>query len=310
MPKHTLLVLNNPVARHLTLLDQLPDAVRILAGDSLEAFSAEAAAEADILLVGAVPRSLVEEVWAMAPRLQWVHTMAAGLDTLLFPALVESPVPLTNTRGVFAPSLGEFALAGILWFAKGLGRMRSQQQAGVWEKFDVETLAGRRLGILGHGSIGRETAWRAETLGMVVTGLRHGFPREELEEILRSSDYFLVAAPLTETTRGLIGEAELRLMKPSAVLLNLGRGPVVDERALVAALREKRIRGAVLDVFDVEPLPAGHPFYELDNVLLSPHCADNTDTWLEDAMKLFLRNFEHFDAGRPLENLADKRRGY
>jgi phosphoglycerate dehydrogenase-like enzyme len=309
MTPHTLLVLNDPAAPYLKWLDKLPAGVRIAAGASAEAFR-QAAPEAGVMLVGAVPRQLAEEVFAMAPRLEWVHVMWSGLDSLLFPALVESPVVLTNGRGVFARSLAEFALAGMLWFAKDIRRMRRQQREGRWEKFIVEELHGKRLGIIGHGSIGRAVAALAAAFGMKVIGVGRTSPREEFDELIETSDYIVVSAPLTPETRGLVGEAEFRRMRPEAVLINVGRGPVVDEKALVAALEQGRIRGAVLDVFDQEPLPPGHRFWSLDNVLLSPHCADNTPTWLDEAMQLFLENFERYTSGQPLKNVVDKKAGY
>jgi phosphoglycerate dehydrogenase-like enzyme len=127
---------------------------------------------------------------------------------------------------------------------------------------------------------------------------------------MAESDYVVVAAPLTPLTRGMLGAAEIAAMKPTAVLINVGRGPVVNEAALVAALEQGHIRGAALDVFDTEPLPAEHPFYRLENVLLSPHCADNTPDWLEGAMRFFLENLERFRAGQALLNPVDKNRGY
>lgn len=309
MKAHTLLVLNDPAAPHLKWLEKLPPETRIVAGAAAEAFR-QAAPEADVMLVGAVPRELVEQVFGMAPRLEWVHVLWAGLDTLLFPALIESPVVLTNGRGVFSHSLAEFVIAGMLWFAKDIRRMRRQQREKRWEKFTVEELRGKRLGIVGHGSIGRAAAALAAAFEMKVVGVGRTSPREEFDEVISTSDFILISAPLTEQTRGLIGEAEFRRMRPHAVLINVGRGPVVDEKALIAALREGRIRGAVLDVFDQEPLPPEHPFWEMENVLLSPHCADNTPTWLDEAMQLFLENFERFDRGEPLRNLVNKQAGY
>jgi phosphoglycerate dehydrogenase-like enzyme len=135
-------------------------------------------------------------------------------------------------------------------------------------------------------------------------------PLERRVELMQRSDYVVVATPLTPETRGLVGEAEIQAMKPSAVLMNVGRGPCVDEQALLRALEAGRIRGAALDVFDQEPLPAGHPFYRFDNVLLSPHCADHVPGWLDDAMALFLDNLERFRRGEPLLNVVDKRAGY
>jgi phosphoglycerate dehydrogenase-like enzyme len=128
--------------------------------------------------------------------------------------------------------------------------------------------------------------------------------------MMARSDYVVAAMPLTPASRGMIGQAEIEVMRSTAVLINIGRGPVVDEAALVRALASKRIRGAALDVFDIEPLPVGHPFYRMDNVLLSPHAADHTPDWKERTMRLFLENFERFRRGEPLRNLVDKKLGY
>jgi phosphoglycerate dehydrogenase-like enzyme len=135
-------------------------------------------------------------------------------------------------------------------------------------------------------------------------------PPEELLALMRRCDDVVVAAPLTQESRGLVGRTAIEAMKPGAVLVNVGRGPVVDEAALLQALRAGRLRGAALDVFETEPLPAGHPFYSLHNVLLSPHCADNTPGWLEAAMRAFLDNLGRFRRGEPLRNLVDKASGY
>jgi phosphoglycerate dehydrogenase-like enzyme len=293
----------------MSVLDTLPAGTRVVISEKASDF-AGLAADADILVVGAAPRSLLEEVWPMARNVKWVHSLAAGLDTVLFPELIASPVPLTNSRGVFAHSLAEFAISGMLWFAKELNRMRRQQSQRHWEKFNVTELRGAGFGVVGHGAIGRATAALAVAFGMEVCGLGRVHTREELVEVLTESDYLLIGAPLTPRTRGLIGAPELRLMKPTSVLINLGRGPVVVEDALIRALKEGWIRGAVLDVFDVEPLPAEHPFWGMDNVLLSPHCADNTATWLNEAMELFLDNFARYDDGRPLRNVTTKELGY
>jgi len=260
----------------------------------------------------------------MCPRVRWVHTRWAGLDGLLFPELAESAAALTNGTGVFSESLGEFAMAGILFFAKDLRRMVRNQAAGRWEQFDVDEISGQTLGIVGYGDIGHQVASRAWAMGMrVVAVKRHAlpagatdtyaeqiYPPERMPEMIAISDYIVAAAPLTAETRGLIGQREFAAMKPTAVVINLGRGPVIDETAMVRALSERRIRGAVLDVFDPEPLPEGHPFYRLDNLLLSPHTADHTADWLERAMQLFLDNFAQFRQGQPMNNIVDKKLGY
>jgi phosphoglycerate dehydrogenase-like enzyme len=202
--------------------------------------------------------------------------------------------------------------------------MVRNQAAGAWDPFDIVEVSGQTVGIVGYGDIGRAVATRVRALGMRVLGVkRHGLaasqadplaeriygPEERIEMIARS-DYVVVAAPLTPETLGLIGKQEIAAMKPDAVLINVGRGPVVEEAALINALSEKRIKGAALDVFDTEPLPEGHPFYKLENVLLSPHCADHTPDWMDQAMRFFLEQFERFRKGEPLKNVVDKKLGY
>jgi phosphoglycerate dehydrogenase-like enzyme len=305
----TVLVLADPTDPLLAMLAALPDATRIAVGDRVEAF-ADAAPEADVILNWTGSRELLQQVWRVVPRVRWVHSRAAGLDDLLFPELVVSPATLTNAQGVFSEILAEFVIGAALFFAKEFRRMVRSQQAGVWDQFDTVQVAGQIMGVIGFGDIGRAAARRAEALGMRVMALRRSSTIEHRRELLARSDYVVLSAPLTPETRGIVGEAELRAMKRTAVLINVGRGPLVDEVALIAALREGRIGGAALDVFDQEPLPAGHPFYALDNVLLSPHAADHTPDWKHRAMQMFLDNFERYRKGEPLQNVVDKRRGY
>jgi phosphoglycerate dehydrogenase-like enzyme len=260
----------------------------------------------------------------MCRNLRWVHSRSVGLDKGLFPELVESDVPLTNGVGVFSASLGEFAAAAMLYFAKDFRRMIRNQQAGVWEPFDVLPLEGCTVGIIGYGDIGKAVASRARALGMTVLGVKRHisdadksapfvtqmYSPEHRREMIARCDYIVVAAPLTPETHGMLGEAEFAAMKPTAVVINVGRGPVIDEESLVRALSTGRIKGAALDVFDQEPLPAGHPFYTLQNVLLSPHCADHTPDWLDNAMQFFVEQFQRFENGEPLRNVVNKRLGY
>lgn len=321
MSETTLLVLHDPAARHLALLDRLPPGLRIAASATAEGLR-RAAPDARAMLVGAGPfRPELEALWPDLKRLEWIHSLAAGLEGILFPALVESSVPLTNSAGVFARSLSEFVLAGMLHFAKDLSRMKRQQAACEWTCFDVEELHGRTLAILGYGGIGRATAVRARAFNLRIHALRRSGPGDDplvdrwfsagtLDEMLGGADYLLVSAPLTPETRGLLDARRLALLPPHAVLINVGRGPVVDEPALIEALGAGRMRGAVLDVFAAEPLPEDHAFWRMDNVLLSPHTADHTATWLNEAMEFFLGNAERWLKGRPLLNVTRKQAGY
>jgi phosphoglycerate dehydrogenase-like enzyme len=321
-PDTTLFFLDDPAGRHLAVLDALPASVEVVVGASQECFAGRED-EARAVFTGLGQGPLLRALWPRLGRLEWVHSLSAGVEGVLFPELVDSPVPLTNARGVFRRPLAEFAIAAVFHFAKGLRRMVAGQQAGRWDPFEVEEVAGKTLGIVGYGQTGRATAELARALGMRVLALRRRpercagdalveecHPPERLAELLARSDHLLLAAPLTPGTRGWIGAAELAQLKSTAVLINVGRGPVVVEAALVEALERRRIRGAALDVFDREPLPEGHPFYRLDNVLLSPHCADHTSGWMEEAMRSFVGNCERFVAGQPLTNVVDKRNGY
>lgn len=318
----TLLVLSDPGEPELALLERLPEDTCLAVGNAPEAF-ANLAPAAEVILSWFAPLELMKAVWQMAPRVRWVHSASAGVENVLFPELVDSQVPVTNGRGLFSDSLAEFVLGAVLFFAKDFRRMIVSQQSARWDPFDVELIEGKWLGILGYGDIGRAIARRARALGMRIAALRRRpdlgsqdplvdrlLGPAQLGELFELSDFLAVALPLTPGTRGLVGEAEVARMKPGAVLINVGRGAVIQEEALVRALRERRIRGAALDVFEQEPLPEGHPFWGLDNVLLSPHCADHFPGWKRRAMELFLENFERFRQGLPLRNLVDKRAGY
>jgi phosphoglycerate dehydrogenase-like enzyme len=323
MDNNTVLVLANPTDPQLAMLQELPPETSLAVGNSAEAFE-RMAPGADVILNWGGGRQLLREIFAMSPNVRWVHSKAAGLDNLLFPELIESPVPLTNGSGVFSQSLGEFALAAVLYFAKDFRRMVRNQMAGNWEPFDVVEVTGQTAGIVGYGDIGRAAATRLRAMGLRILAVRRQGPSlynvdplvdqiygpDRRLEMIARCDYLVVAAPLTPDTKGLIGEAEFAAMKPNAVVINVGRGPVIDEAAMVRALTEGRIKGAGLDVFEKEPLPEGHPFYGLENVLLSPHCADHTADWQEQAMRFFLEQFERFRTGEPLRNVVNKKQGY
>jgi phosphoglycerate dehydrogenase-like enzyme len=305
----------------LGVLDEAGPGARFVFGGKPDEFSGQL--QPDALLVCSMGSRTLERVLALCPDVAWIHSRSAGLDALLYPGLARSSLVMTNGRGVFSRSLAEWVIAALLYFAKDFARLERNRQRGVWEVFEPDDLAGRTLGIVGYGDIGHAVAERAHRLGMRVLALRRRpalsghdpwadetLPPGELAQLMQRSDDVVVTLPLTTETRGLVDEASIAAMKPSAVFVNVGRGPVVDEAALVRALRERRIRGAALDVFETEPLPAGSPLYALDNLLLSPHCADNTPGWLEAAMRAFVSNLERFRRGERLQNVVDKTLGY
>jgi phosphoglycerate dehydrogenase-like enzyme len=311
------LVLSSADDPQLRMLEGLPHAL-MTSPDNIP----EEARQAEVILHWHGSRGLLKSAFLASPEVRWVHSRAAGLDNSLFPELVESAVPVTNGTGVFSQSLGEFALAAILYFAKDFRRMLRNQEAGRWAKFDVEEIAGRTVGIVGYGDIGRAVASRVHAMGMRVLAMKRHAPTaadpfvdrfyrpNELAFLLAECDYVVVAAPLTAETHHMIGDAAFSAMRPNAVLVNIGRGPVVDQQALMRALTANKIRGAGLDVFEQEPLPAGDPIYKFENVLVSPHCADQTKDWLNDAMRFFLEQYERFSNDRPLKNIVEKHLGY
>ena len=321
--KPTVLVLCNGDEPQLSMLHERQGTANFVAGRSATAFE-QAASDAQVILNWSGALSLLRETFLMCAHLRWIHSRSAGLERSLFPELVASDVTLTNGSGVFSDSLGEFVLAAILYFAKDFRRMVRNQMAGVWEQFDVTPVAGQTVGIVGYGDIGHAVAARVRSLGMKVLGVKRRvseadrsdlvaneiFAVADLVHVLPFCDYVVVATPLNEETRGLIGEKEFKAMRSTAVIINVGRGPVINEAAMVKALAENRIKGAALDVFDEEPLPPGHAFYRLKNVLLSPHCADHTPDWLDNAMRFFIAQFERFGRGEALLNIVDKKLGY
>jgi phosphoglycerate dehydrogenase-like enzyme len=316
----TVLVLAHSGDATLARLPVAREGLRLVVGDSLARFeSAVGDAEAVLLWGGDV--QLLEAVVVRAPRLRWVHVWSAGVDKVLFPALVERAVVLTNARGVYSPSLAEFALGAMLYFAKDFSRMKASQARGAWEPFDVEMLRGATLGLVGYGDIGRAVAALGRAFGMTLVAFRRHPENAALDplgaevamsllDVCRRADYLVVSTPITPETKHLLGASELAAMKRSAVLVNVGRGAVIDEPALVGALKRGELRGAALDVFEDEPLPQEHALFRLSNVLLSPHTADHTAGWRDDAMTCFLANLERFLAGEPLANLVDKTKGY
>jgi phosphoglycerate dehydrogenase-like enzyme len=326
MPKPNLLVLSPPDHYALRNLEPIKDAAHIFINNEEEA-SKEFARTAEIVLYSGLTGKTVNfpEVFAAAGQLKWIHSLSAGVEKLLFPALVESAVPLTNARGVFKRSLAEFVVLGMLYFTKRVRRMVDNQRAAKWDNFSTEFINNKVMGIVGYGEIGRECALLAKPLGVKIHALRRNpersaadplldriYPAGKMHEMLEQIDVLLASAPLTPETHHLISDAAFKAMKPSAIVLNVGRGPVIHEAALIRALQAKQIAGAALDVFEEEPLPADSPLWSMDNVLISPHCTDRTvnPDWLDLSMQCFVENFWRFVKGQALENVVDKKAGY
>jgi len=259
-----------------------------------------------------------------APNLRWLQLTSAGVDRLIDAPIVRSRVTVTTASGIHAVTISEYVLGAILAFAKGFLRAYRSQQESKWAAYPPLELEGQTLGIVGMGAIGARVADLAAAFGMRVLAMRRSvqlrtpgegpvdemLPPSDLPYLLAESDYVVLALPLTDESRHLIGEAQLRAMKPSAVLINIARGPIVDEPALIRALKERWIAGAALDVFEREPLPSESELWGLDNVLVTPHISGGTPRYMDRAVDLFCDNLRLYLAGEPLRNVVDPTRGY
>jgi D-2-hydroxyacid dehydrogenase (NADP+) len=276
-------------------------------------------AEAEIIYGFGLP----ENVIARAPKLKWFQTMSAGVDKFLDDKFRRSPVIMTSVSGIHATPISEFAMGLMLMLAKQAPLAFRQKQQKQWQLFLAALLRSKTVGVVGLGHIGREVARLAKAFGMRVVATRRSarksqraryvdrlFAPEQLPELLSESDYVVLTLPLTPETYKIIGEAELSSMKPTAYLINVARGNLVDEEALVRALEEHRIAGAGLDVFATEPLPQDSPLWGLPNVIISPHIAGGMEDYVERATALFCQNLRRYVSGRRLLNVVDKERGY
>jgi phosphoglycerate dehydrogenase-like enzyme len=273
--------------------------------------------------------SLRPEQFRLAPNLRWIHAPTAAVHQLLFPELVTSDVVLTNAREVHGPVVAEHVMALIFALAKKIPQAARLQQKRTWGQETIwndgprpREVAGATLGLIGLGSIGRTVARMASALGMRVIAVREHPEKErpegvaavyapsQIDDVLSQSEYVVVAAPLTEATHGLINADRLAAMRPDAFLINVGRGPHVDETALADALRSRRIAGAALDVFEQEPLPAESPLWALENLLITPHTASLTEKLWQRQYALFSENLRRYLDHQPLLFTVDKQTGY
>lgn len=281
----------------------------------------QAVAGADVLFLWDFFSSALREAWPHADALKWVHVAAAGVDAMLFEELRSSEVVVTNAHGTFDQPIAEFVLASILAHNKQLHLSKRLQQDSVWKHRELTRTAGSRALVVGTGGIGRATARLLRAVGLEVRGAGRT-PREEDPDfgtVVASSDlaahagwadHVVLAAPLTEQTRDLVDDVVLAAMKPSAHLINVGRGALVDEDALLQSLRRGQIAAASLDVFREEPLPVSHPFWGLENVHMSAHMCGDVVGWRDALARQFLDNLERWTSGADLANVVDKQRGY
>ena len=278
-------------------------------------------AEAEVLYD--FPRKHIRDLTEVAPNLRWVQGSMAGAGEVAQKAgLQDTDVMVTTASGVFSGPLAEFAMMALLQHAKDLDRLRREKEEKTWNQTSVGTLEGKTLCVVGIGNIGREVATRARPFGMRVIGVKRTvreddaardyadelYANEDLREALGEVDYVVATLPGTPETHHLIDDEALRSMKSGAYFVNIGRGSVVDEAALVEALKEERLSGAALDVFETEPLPEESPLWELENVIISPHSTDMVPELINARQtELFCENLRRYLAGEELVNVLDKK---
>jgi len=281
----------------------------------------EAIVGAEALFLWDFFSTAVEQVWNHADRLRWIHVAAAGVDTLLFDDLVASDVVVTNAHGVFDRPIAEYVLSAILARAKRLHESHDLQRTKTWRHRETETIQGANALVVGAGGIGREIARLLSAVGMEVRGAgrtaRSGDP--DFGEVVASDDlgahvgwaeHVVLAVPLTDQTRGLVDQTVLAAMRPGAHLVNIARGPVVDEAALIAALTSGPLSAATLDVFVTEPLPEDSPLWSTPGAVVTPHMSGDVVGWMDTLAKQFVDNARRWLDGAHLANVVDLKLGY
>jgi len=306
-------------AEDLERIEAVSPSLTAEAADSMEEALAKAS-DAEIIQAG----RWSDELWRSAPKLKWVQSGGAGVEHYLTPDFIASSIVLTNAQGTYAIPIGDHVMAFVLHFSRQfnhLSRRQMKHEWAGWGEYELDDLDGKTLGIVGVGGTGVEVARRAKAFGMrvIATRRRPDRPSDYVDEVrgaealpwlLEESDYVALCTALTPETRHLIGTQQLRQMKPTAYLVNIGRGGLIDEGALVEALAGGDIAGAGLDVFEEEPLPADSPLWEMPNVMITPHRAGDSRRSHERFMDLFCENLRRYAAGQPLLNVVDKTVGY
>ncbi|MFF0227058.1 D-2-hydroxyacid dehydrogenase [Streptomyces sp. NPDC004629] len=271
---------------------------------------------ADVLLVWDFASRAVRDAWpGGGPRPRWVHTASAGVDHLMCPELADSDTVVTNARGIFDGPIAEYVAALVLAIAKDLPRTLDLQRQRTWRHREARRLAGTRACVVGSGPIGRTIARTLKALEVTPavvgrvprTGI-HG--PDDLDRLIARADWVIAAAPLTEQTHGMFDARRFGVMQPSAHFINVGRGQLVVEDALVEALSKRWIAGAALDVFATEPLARDSPLWRLPGLIVSPHMSGDTVGWRDELSSQFVELYERWAAGRALVNVVDKKRGY
>jgi phosphoglycerate dehydrogenase-like enzyme len=308
------------VSRKIKVTDASQMVMAEMQGDNSKKEELDALlAEAEVLFGFIPPKSIIPR----APRIKWFQATSAGVDRHQGTEIWNSQVIITGVSGIHATPIGEFVMGLMLMFAKNTPLSFKMKQTREWQRYMSGTLRGKTVGIIGLGHIGGEVARLSKAFGMKVIATRRSakaagkaknvdllLPTSRMKELLGQSDYVAVTLPLTPETKHIIGEVELKAMKPTGYIMNIGRGSLIDQEALIKALEEKRIAGAGLDVTVPEPLLKESKLWDFDNVILSPHISGGMEDYMLRATELFCENLKRYMAGKKLLNVVDKKKGY
>jgi phosphoglycerate dehydrogenase-like enzyme len=299
--------------KHINQIKRISEDVDVLINENV----LNVISQVNILIAGKFDKEILEK----AERLQWVHALAAGVERLLFPEFVGSDIVLTNSSGVHPIPISEHVLGMMLMVSRKLHESYKNQLQKEWNRPVPAELYGKTLGIVGFGSIGERIGSLGKSIGMHVIGIKRNteyktenahelLPPDRLDELLERSDFVVISLPLTKATEKLITKREFKIMKETALIVNISRGKIICQDDLVHALESEEIAGACLDVFEEEPLPAESPLWEFDNVLVTPHYAGSTPEYFNRAIDIFCDNLERFLTGAQMVNVVDKTAGY
>ncbi|MBP2658947.1 MAG: Glyoxylate reductase [Firmicutes bacterium] len=316
MPNLNILVINNLADRHMKIIQSSAPNSNIITCDYEKA--AEHIRDIDILVPwGSMD---VRPLYLAAPKLTWIHSLSAGVEGLIFPEIQNANTIITNSRGIHGIPVSEHVFAMMLVFTRGLDVFIRQQAKHQWKRTIVDEIHDKTIGIVGLGSIGREIAKKAKGLGMKVVASKQTmtkelfvdelYPPEKLHELLSFSDFVVTALPLLKETKHLFTINEFSVMKPSAYFINIARGGIIKQEDMITALEQGLIKGACLDVFDEEPLSDSSPLWDMQNVIITPHVAALSPSYLDRAVKLFADNLSRFQQNKEMLNIIDKVKGY
>ncbi|HEY7025589.1 MAG TPA: D-2-hydroxyacid dehydrogenase [Candidatus Limnocylindrales bacterium] len=290
---------------------------------SLEGLADGDLSDVEVLLRGPMPQGIFDRLLSRCPQLMWVHSATAGVERVLTPAALERGIAITNARGVFSDPIAEYVVMMILTISRRLPQLLELQRERTWQPLEGREMADLTIGVVGLGSIGRRVAELALTFGsrVIATRRQHGatdglsgnieiLPPEQLADLMSRSDFTVLALPLTSGTEGMFDAGLLSHAKPGSWLINVARGALIDDRALLRAVHDGPLGGAVLDAFRDEPLPAESPLYSASNIIVTPHTSWSSGRVLDRSIELFCENLGRFSKGAPLLNLVDPRAGY